>query len=80
MSSPAPSHRSIPALGAMYSGAEGGGGGGPLRVVNSDEGMTEEERRFGGRSGGDPYGGDLTEGLERQGTMGGRVSYTPRAM
>lgn len=61
--SPAPSHRSIPALGAWNEeGEEEGSRRGPLRVTNEEE--EEEVERFGRGSGG-AYDG-LTDGLGRR--------------
>lgn len=68
--SPAPSHMSMPALGAVWNGGSEVSEerrSGQLRVVNESteaSGLSEEERRFGGENTGDAYGG-LTEGLDR---------------
>lgn len=74
IASPAPSHLSIPALGAWNQtgspsevsspGGGGGGGGrrGPLRVTNSDEANEEDYDRWTGSGG--AYDG-LMEGLSR---------------
>lgn len=64
--SPTPSHRSIPALGALGGGSYGqddSRGMGQLRVMNQvQEEDDEEQRRFGGNGG--AYN-DLTQGLDR---------------
>lgn len=62
--SPAPSHRSIPALGG-YTGQDGRRGG-PLRVMNEVGEDTEDA--YGGSF--DPYGdSSLTAGLDRSGSV-----------